>query len=211
DLVVAGAAAEIAGQPVAHLGLGGAGVPLEQGPPGDEEARGADPALQRGVLEELLLERVECLTGRHALDGLDGPPADLPAQHQAGADEAAVEGDAARAAVPRGAALLAAGEVERVAEDVEQRVLRLAQELHLVSVHRRRDVVLGHQFSLARPRAINAARRVRTPATWVRNSTVPRLSSMGRHAARAAASRRSWAGGARRGAAEPPAARPPAP
>ena len=39
---------------------------------------------------------------------------------------------------PGGASLLAAGEVERVAEHVEQRVLRLAEELDLVPVHRRR-------------------------------------------------------------------------
>jgi hypothetical protein len=104
---------------------------------------------------------------------------DLAAEDEAGADEAAVQRDAAGAAVARGAAFLAAREMERVAEHVEQRVLRLAEELDLVPVHRRRDVVLGHQFSLARSSAINAARRASTPATSVRNSMVPRLSSIG--------------------------------
>src|SRR5437867_1997768 len=193
DLVVPGAAAEIARQPVADLGLGRVGIPLEQGLRGDEEARRADAALERGVLEELLLEGMERLAGGHALDGLDRPPGHLAAEDEARADEAPVERDAARPAVARGAALLAAGQVERVAEHVEQRLLRLAEELHRVPVHRRRHVVLGHQRALARSSAISAARRASTPATSMRNSTVPRLSSMGRHAARAAASSRPWA------------------
>src|SRR5918996_3737699 len=37
DLVIAGAAAEIAGQPVAHLGLAGVGIAVEQGFGGDQE------------------------------------------------------------------------------------------------------------------------------------------------------------------------------
>src|SRR5437667_4367397 len=47
----------------------------------------------------------------------------------------------------------------------------------------------SHQEVLARSSAIKAARRASTPAIWMRNSTVPRLSSIGEHAARAAASR----------------------
>src|SRR2546427_8140379 len=53
--------------------------------------------------------------------------------------------------------------VERVAEDVEQRLLRLAEELDRVSVHRGFDVML-HQRLLARSSAIIAARRASTPA-----------------------------------------------
>ena len=118
------------------------------------------------------------------------PAADLAAQHEARADEPAVQRDAAGAAVAGGAAFLAAGQVQRVAEDVEQRLLRLAEELDRVSVHRslRRDA--WPSAVLARSSAINAARRASTPATSTRNSIVPRLSSIGRHAARAAASSR---------------------
>src|SRR5262249_49834944 len=194
DLVVPRAAAQIARQPVADLRLGGLEIPLEQGLRGDEHAGRADAALERRVLEELLLERMEPLPVRHALDGLDPPAAHLAAQDEAGADQPAVERDAAGATVARGAALLAPGQVQRVPEHVEQRLLGLAEELDVVSVHRRRDVVLGHQWLPARSSAISAARRVSTPATWVRNSMVPRLSSIGRHAARAAASSRCCAG-----------------
>src|SRR5262245_6671598 len=192
-LVVPRAAAEIARQPEAYFRLGRLEIPLEQRLGRDEHARRADAALERGVLEELLLERMEPLPAGHALDRLDPPTPDLAAQHEAGADEPAVQRDAAGAAVARGTALLAPGQAERVAEDVEERFLRLAEELDVVSIHRRFDVVLGHQWLLARSSAIRAARRVSTPATWVRNSTVPRLSSIGRHAARAAASSRCCA------------------
>src|SRR5262245_25103205 len=197
DLVVSGAAAEVARQPVADLGLAGIGVSLEQGPGRHEESGRADAALQGGVLEELLLQGVQGLARRHALDGLDPPPAHLAAQHEARADQPPVQGDAAGPAVAGGAALLAAGQVQRVAEDVEQGLLRLAEELDLVPVHGGCDVVLGHQFALARSSAIRAARRASTPASSIRNCTVPRLSSIGRHAARAAASSRSWAGRSR--------------
>src|SRR4030095_8065179 len=99
-----------------------------------------------------------------------------------------VERDTASPAVAGGAAFLAAGHIERVPEDVEQRLLRLAEKLDRVAVHRCLDMVLGHQLVLARSSASRAARRVSTPATWTRNSTVPRLSSIGVQAALAAAS-----------------------
>src|SRR5262245_14407417 len=193
DLVVPGAAAEITREPVAHLRLVRVGIPLEQRFRGHEDARRADAALQCGNLEELLLQRVEGLAFGHPLDGLDAPPVDLAPEDETGTDEPAVQRDAAGPAVARGTSLLAPREMKRVAEHVEERLLRLAEELDLVSVHRRRDVMLGHQFALARVSAISAARRVSTPATSMRNSIVPRLSSIGRHAARAAASSLSWA------------------
>ena len=59
DLVVAGAAAQVAGQPVARFFLGRIRVRVEQRLGRDDEARRADAALQRRVLEELLLQRVQ--------------------------------------------------------------------------------------------------------------------------------------------------------
>src|SRR6266566_3276796 len=193
DLVVARAPAEIAGQPVAHLGFARVGVPVEQGLRRHQEAGRADPALERRAREERLLQRVEMLSGGQALDGLDGPSAHLAPQHQAGADEPPVQHHAAGAAVTGGAAFLAAGQVHGVAQHVEQRLLRLAEEFHRIAVHPRLYVVLGHQLVLARSSAIRAARRASTPATSMRNSVVPRLSSIGRQAARAAAESRCCA------------------
>src|SRR5437870_3490049 len=150
------------------------------------------------MLQELLLQGMERFALGHPLDRLDAPPVDLAAQHEARAHQAPVQRDAAGAAVTGGAAFLATGQVERVPEDVEQRLLRLAQKLDRVAVHRRLDVVLGHQLVLARSSAIRAARRASTPATWMRKSTVPRLSSIGAQAVLAAASSRSWAACSRR-------------
>src|SRR5262249_4546163 len=154
DLVVAGAPAQVAGQPVSDLGLARVGLALEERLGGHDEPRRADAALERGVLEEHLLDRVERLAPGRALDGVDPPPGDLTAPHEARADEPPVEHHAARPAIPRRAAFLAAGQVERVAQDVEERLFRLAEVLHLVPVHRRRHVMLGHQFPLARSSAI---------------------------------------------------------
>src|SRR2546426_452897 len=91
DLVVPRAPAEVAGEPVADLGLRGVGHPLEQGFGGHEEPRGADAALERGALQELLLQRMERLAGGHALDGLDLLPTDFATHHASGADDVAVQ------------------------------------------------------------------------------------------------------------------------
>src|SRR6266849_2101212 len=95
DLVVPRAPAEVAGEPVAHLDLRRVGRPLEQGLARHQEARRADAALERGVLQEPLLERVEGLSLSHALDGFDLASAHLAAQHETGADQPPLQHDAA--------------------------------------------------------------------------------------------------------------------
>src|SRR4029077_14572116 len=106
NLVVPGAAAQVAREPVAHLFLGRIGVALEERLRRDEHARRADAALERGVLEELLLQRVELVALGHALDRLYRSSLQLGAEDQAGAHQPAVDGDAAGAAVAGSAALL---------------------------------------------------------------------------------------------------------
>ena len=81
---------------------------------------------------------------RHALDGLDLVTFGLDRKHQARADQAAVDGHAAGAAVARAASLLAAGETQFVAQHVEQRELRLAQKLGRLAVDGGGDVMLAH-------------------------------------------------------------------
>src|SRR5262245_52935957 len=123
----------------------------------------------------------------HALDGLDLGALGFDREHEARAHHSAVDHYGAGAAIAGGAALLGAGEHQLVAQHVEQGLLRLAQELVLVAVDRRRDVILlAHQFVLARSSACSAVRLASTPATLMRYSLVPRLSSIGRHAALAA-------------------------
>src|SRR5262249_3452436 len=117
---------KVPGQPESDLVVTRVRRTLEQCLARHQEARRADAALERGVLEELLLQRMELLALGQALDRLDATAADLAAEHQAGADQAAVEGHAAGAAVAGGAAFLAAGEAQGVTQDVEERVFRLA-------------------------------------------------------------------------------------
>src|SRR3546814_4382093 len=81
---------------------------------------------------------------RHSLDRLDRMALGLAGEHQAGTDQPVVDGDAARAAVARTAAFLAAGEPEFVTQHVEERLVSLAQELGRLAVDRRRDVRLRH-------------------------------------------------------------------
>src|SRR3546814_9160922 len=80
DLVVTGAAAQIAGQPIADFRFARVRVLLQQRLGGDQEAGGADAALQGGMLEKLALQRVQLVAVGHALDRRDLLAADLGAQ-----------------------------------------------------------------------------------------------------------------------------------
>ncbi len=55
NLIITSAPAQVPCQTIANLVLGGVGITIEQRLGGDQKTRGADAALQRGVLEELLL------------------------------------------------------------------------------------------------------------------------------------------------------------
>src|SRR4051812_12352295 len=68
NLVVAGAAAEVSGKSEADLFLGRIGVPGQQVLRRHQKSRRADAALQRRVFEEFLLQRMQSVAARHALD-----------------------------------------------------------------------------------------------------------------------------------------------
>ena len=71
DLVVAGAAAEVAGQPVADRASSAFGLVVEQRLRRDDEARRADAALQRRVLEEACCSGCRLVAVRDAFDRRD--------------------------------------------------------------------------------------------------------------------------------------------
>src|SRR5579885_1361788 len=167
-LVIPGAAAEVARDPIADLGLGRIEVAVEQRLRGDQQARRAEAALQRRVLQELLLYGMQLAAGGEALDGLDRVPFGLDGEHQARAHETPVQDHAAGAAVAGAAAFLAPGEVELVAEHVEQGLLRLAEEIGLLAVDDGGNVGSAHRWAPARSKAMAAARRASTPATLIR-------------------------------------------
>jgi hypothetical protein len=102
---------------------------LEQGVGGNEEAGGADAALEGGVFEERLLEGVEGITVGEAFDGGDGLAGGLDAEDEAGGDDAVAEFDGAGAAVAIAAAFFGTGEADDVAETFKERLAGFAEEL----------------------------------------------------------------------------------
>ena len=113
DVVVAGAAAEVALEALAHLGLGRVRVLVEQRDRRHDHARRAEAALQAVVLLERLLHRVQLAVGGQALDGGDLGAVGLDGEHRARLHRLAVEQHGARAARRRVAADVGAGEPER--------------------------------------------------------------------------------------------------
>jgi hypothetical protein len=67
DLIIAGTAAEVAGQPVADTPFVGVGLCVKQRLGGQQESRGADAALERGILQERLLYRMKSVGSRSEL------------------------------------------------------------------------------------------------------------------------------------------------
>ena len=87
DLRVAGAAAEVAGERLAHLVVARVRDAVEQVGGGDDEPRRAEAALHRAGRRERLLHRMERAVAGEPLDRDDLAPVRLRAEHEAGADE----------------------------------------------------------------------------------------------------------------------------
>src|SRR5262249_7473927 len=143
-------------------------IVIEQRLGRDDEARCAEAALQRAMLKELALDRVELAAIGDAFDRLDLATLRFGGEHEAGADHLAVEHDRAGAAIARAAAFLAAGQLETAPERVEQHLARLAQEIDRVTVDRRGNQNLAHIASPARCRAMTTTLRASTAAIAVR-------------------------------------------
>jgi hypothetical protein len=79
---------------------------------------------------------VQLVADRHTLDGLYAAALGLRAQYEARAHQPAVDNDAACAAVTGAAAFLGSSEPQVVPKHVEQRLLRLAQELDIIAIDR---------------------------------------------------------------------------
>src|SRR3954449_10885042 len=164
DVVVAGAAAEVALEPVADLLLARVRVALQEVGGRHDHARRAVAALERVVFPERLLERVQGSVGaRHALDRLDLAAVGLDGEDGAALHGLAVEVDRARAAVRRVAAHMGAGEAETVANQVNEQQTRLDVELVPLPVDGEGNVDGAHSSPL----------KSRTPVDW--RSTLSRI------------------------------------
>src|SRR5919109_5535986 len=121
DVLVAGAAAEVALEPAPDLVIGEpVAVRAEELGAGHDHPRRAEAALERVVLPERLLERMELAASRETLDRRDLAAVGLDGEHGAGLHRVPVEVDRAGAAERRVAADLRAREAEVVAEEVDE-------------------------------------------------------------------------------------------
>src|SRR5436305_703355 len=126
---VGAATAEVAGEAVLDVLECGRGGVVEQGLGGHHEAGRAEAALLGVVLDERHGERMEISGPRETFDRLDRLALDVDRELAARVDCLAVENDRAG---PAGAAVadpLGAGELELLAQDVEQRGTRLDIEV----------------------------------------------------------------------------------
>ncbi len=121
DLLVAGAAAEVAGERLADLGLARRGVAREQVVRRHDQARRAEAALHRARLEEGLLDRMETRPRRRqALDGHDRRALGLAREHEARAHQRPVQVHRAGAALALLAGVLRARQAHPLAQHVQQ-------------------------------------------------------------------------------------------
>src|SRR6266550_5365564 len=120
DVHVAGAAAEIAADPVSDLGLSGLLVLVEQPGGLHYHPRRAEAALETVLVPEGLLERLEGRPVGHPLDRPDLGAVRLDGEHRARLGALAVHVDRAGTAVARVAADVRTGEQEHIAQEVDE-------------------------------------------------------------------------------------------
>ena len=94
-MLVAGAAAQIAFQPVADLLLGGVGMVRQQLARRQNHPRRTKSALQRVLIPERLLQRIQLSVLRQSFDRQDLAPLGLDGEHRTALDGHAVEHDGA--------------------------------------------------------------------------------------------------------------------
>src|SRR5258706_3530247 len=98
---------------------------LEKRSAGYDHAGRAVAALHRAGFEKCFLKRMEPAALFESFNGGDAPPGSRGGSGLAGARRQPVDHDGARAALSFAAAVLCAGQVEFVAEDGEERAVRL--------------------------------------------------------------------------------------
>src|SRR5713226_2467571 len=119
------------------------GLVRKQGGRGQQETRGAVPALSRPQRCKRLLKRMQGDT-RHAFDGRDLAVLALHGQGQARKDRAPVHEHRAGAAFPQLASVLGAHEAQLFAQHLEQRVVHGREALPVLAVHPQLDPDLVH-------------------------------------------------------------------
>src|SRR5207302_7075682 len=124
NLLIAGAAAQIARQGFTNLIARRVRMLVEQRLGRDEQPRRAVPALRRAEVGEGVLQRMKASVGGEPFDRCDAPAVALEAEHEAREHGPIVEQDGARAALAELAAVLGPAQVQIFTKDLEQRLVR---------------------------------------------------------------------------------------
>ncbi len=140
DLLVAGAAADVAAQAFLDLVEPGVRVAPQGGSRGHHHAGNAVAALAGTGLVEGPLQHRHAVVAVQVVHGLDLAALDLLHRRQAALDQLAVHEHGAGAALAGAAAFLVAGELELLAHEVDQAVVIGHGAHHLASVHRGRHL-----------------------------------------------------------------------
>src|SRR3954471_9338829 len=163
DVVIAGAAAEVALEPVADLVVRRVRMLLQEARRRHDHPGRAVAALQRVVLLERALHRVQLAVRRETLDRRDLVAVRLDGEQRARLHRLAVEMDGASTAGRRVAADVRAGEVQLLAQRVDEELPGLDLELSANAVDGDRDVSHCEPFSRGLGREAN--RRATAPRT----------------------------------------------
>ena len=87
------------------------------------------------MVNELLLQRMELAVLRQPLYGCNFTALGFYAQHQAGANQVAIQGDAAGAAVPGAAAFFHTGEANAISQRGHQALIGRTSKLYRITVY----------------------------------------------------------------------------
>src|SRR6266567_3569398 len=135
DVLIACAAADVAFETLANLCFGRIGIVLEQLVRGHNHARGAEATLQAMLFPESLLDRVQAAFRGQSFDCGHLAAVRLHGQHCTGLHRIAIEEYGTGATLRSVAADVGSGEVQRIAQIVDQQHARLYLRMVLLPIH----------------------------------------------------------------------------
>src|SRR5262249_23921452 len=140
DVVVAGAAADIALELVAYRRLVElAAIAMYDVDRGHDHARSAEAALQAMIVAERRLHRMQLVALGNAFDGRDAGSCGLSRKHGAGFDRPAIDMHDTGAALAGIAADIGAGQVQMIAQELDKKRAVLDIDRDRLAVHREFD------------------------------------------------------------------------
>jgi hypothetical protein len=146
DVLIAGATAEIAGNPLADLALGRLRVVLQQPDRRHDHPGRAETALQPMFFPEAFLQRVQLAVRGEALNRRDCRSIGLHREQRAGLRAPAVDEDGAGAALRGVAADVGAGQTQLFTEEMDEQDARVDLSLADLPVDGHRN--LSHRSVL---------------------------------------------------------------